>query len=430
MSWLEKYLQYTEHQVSPRLFHFWSGVAVLAAALERRSWMTTRAGHIYPGQIMVVLVSKSAITKKTTAARMAVEFLRGLEPWQMLMLPRKTSPQQLLFSLQRLDEDKTPLRDPAGNRVHSAGFIFAEELGAFFSTEAFAETLATQINQLNDCPRGKFRIEFRSWGKPIDLWQPCITMLGCITPRGIARELPKAARTAGFFGRLLLVHRSYTDRRASLWSPVPESNKQLRKELEREIAEIALMRGPFTLSPKAQRWADEWYYDVYEPFIRVMDMPEGENTGYFGRKDAHLTRVAMVVSASERRDHVVTRAHMEQALKNLDEIEREFPNALVELGTNPYTDFDRRLLEALERYSRNERWVKEKRLRRAMASAGGDRRFTEARDSLVLAGEVDVRNWQGELEWRRIYSSGRLIRGAEEQEHKQLKKASTDDGTD
>lgn len=424
MSWLDKYLRYTEHQVSPRIFHLWSGIAVIAGALERRTWMTTRAGHIYPGQIMVVLVSKSAITKKTTAARMAVEFLRNLEPWQIYMLPRKLSPQQLLFSLQKLDEEKVPMRDPEGRRVHSSGFVFAEELGAFFSTEAFAETLATQINQLNDCPRGKFPVEFRSW--KAELWQPCITMLACITPRGIARELPKAARTAGFFGRLLLVHRSYTDRRASLWSPIPESNKQLRKELEKEIAEIAVMRGPFTLDSQAQKWADDWYYDVYEPFIRTMDMPEGENTGYYGRKDSHLSRVAMVFSAAERRDRVITRPVMEEALKQLEEIEREFPNALVELGANPYTDFDRRLLETLERYTRNERWVKEKRLRRAMASAGGDRRFTEARDSLTLAGEVEVRTWEGEKEWRRIYSSGRLLRGAEEEEKKRTRKKDED----
>src|SRR6267142_1284223 len=232
---------------------------------------------------MVVLVSKSAITKKTTAARMAVEFLHTLEPWQLYMLPRKASPQQLLFGLQRLDEEKVPQRDPAGRRVHSAGFLFAEELGAFFSTEAFAETLATQINQLNDCPRGKFPIEFRSW--KAELWQPCVTMLGCITPKGIARELPKAARTAGFFGRLLLVHRNYTERRASLWSGSPDMHKPTRMLLEREMAEIANMRGAFVLDKAAQEWADAWYYDVYEPGLRHMDLPEGENTGYQGRKD-------------------------------------------------------------------------------------------------------------------------------------------------
>lgn len=408
--------------MSPRVFHFWSGVAALAGALERRTWFPVLGGrfHLYPGQIMVVLVSKSAITKKTTAARMAVELLRCLEPWQLYMLPRKLSPQQLLFGLQRLDEEKVPLRDPRGNRVHSAGFIFAEELGAFFSTEAFAETLATQINQLNDCPRGKFPVEFRSW--KAELWQPCITMLGCITPKGIARELPKAARTAGFFGRLLLVHRSYTERRASLMDDVPEPASELRRVLQNELREIALMRGKFEPTPEAKHWYREWYFEVHEPGLRHMDLPESEQTGYFGRKDAHLIRVAMVLSASERRDLVLTKAHLTQALKQLEDIEREFPNALAELGANPYTDFDRRLLETLERYSRQERWVNEKRLRRSMSSAGGDRRFTEARDSLVLAGEVEVRKWQGELEWRRIYSSGRLIRGAEEQDQTKRKK--------
>lgn len=418
MSWLETYLSYTERQVSPKCFHFWSAVAVIGGVLERRCFLPILGGRqfIYPGQIMVVLVSKSAITKKTTAARMAVEFLRNLEPWQINLLPRKISPQQLLFTLQRLDEEKVPDRDPEGRRVNSAGFLFAEELGALFTTEAFAETLATQINQLNDCPRGKFRVEFRSW--KAELWQPCITMLGCITPKGIARELPRAARTAGFFGRLLLVHRSYTERQVSLLDDAPQGSKELRRQLEAEIAEIAMMRGQFQVNEIGTKWYKAWYYEVHEPSLRRMDAPEGENTGYLGRKDAHLLRVSMVLSAAERRDRVIERGHLEAALRHLEEIEREFPNALAELGTSPYSDYDRRLLEALERFSTHERWVPEKRLRRALLSAGGDRRFTEATETLVSAGEVERRRIEGRWEWRRIYSSGRLLRGTDEQEKK------------
>lgn len=385
--------------------------------MERRCFIQVQGGYLYPGQIMVVLVSKSAITKKTTAARMAADLLRSLEPWQIHLLPRKLSPQQLLFSLQRLDDEKVPLKDPDGRRVHSAGFIFAEELGAMFTTEAFAETLATQINQLNDCPRGKFPVEFRSW--KAELWQPCITMLGCITPKGIARELPRAARTAGFFGRLLLVHRNYTERRSSLLDDEPMLATQWRRELEVELGEIASMRGRFVPSPEAVTWHKEWYYDIYEPWLRTLDLPEGEQTGYYGRKESHMIRVAMALSASERRDLVLTPQHFKTALKMLEEIEREFTAALAEIGTNPYSEYDRRLLETLERFSTHTKWVPEKRLRRAMLSAGGDRRFVEARDTLTLAGEIEVRTDEGEKSWRRIYTSGRLLRGAGEQEEKE-----------
>jgi hypothetical protein len=414
VSWLDTYLTYTERQVSPRCFHLWSGIAVLAAVLERRVWFPALGGRVvlYPGQTMVILVSKSAVTKKTTAATMAVNLLRELAPWQLYRLPGKLSPQQLLYDLQRLDEDKVPLRDPDGRRVNSAGFLFAGELGAMFSSEAFAETLATQINNLNDCPKGHFRIAFRSWnnGKPVDLWQPCVTLLGCITPKGIADELPKAARSAGFFGRLLLVHRSYTERRVSLMDDAPDLSPELERTLMQEVAEIACMRGRFTFTKKAVAWHKEWYYDVYEPGIRQGDQAESESTGYWGRKEAHLIRTAMVLSASERRDRVGQRQHLESALRYLEEIEREFPAAMMEIGTSPYSEYDRRLVEVLERFTRVEAWCPEERLRRALLRHGGDRRFAEAKETLKRAGEVEVRTLDGKREWRRLYSQGRLLR--------------------
>lgn len=416
MSFITEYLAYTERQVSPRVFHLWSAMAILGAAMERRCHFPILEGkqYLYPGQVMVVLVSKSAVTKKTTAASLAVDLLSHLEPWQMLVLPKKSSPQQLLYDLQRLDDDKTPMRDPQNRRVNSAGFLFSPELGAYFTTEAFAETLATQINQLNDCPRGKWKIAFRSW--VAELFNPCITILGCITPTGIAKELPRAARSAGFFGRMLLVHRAYTERRVSLMDPAPTASRATKKVLQQELSEIARMRGAFVATPAGLKWFNEWYYEVCEPAQRVAGSEmEGEQTGYIGRKDSHVIRVGMILSAAERRDRVLDRPHLEQALKHLEDIEQEFPFALAELGTTPYAEYDRRLLEVLERFSKYVKWVPEQRLRRALLRGGGDRRFTEATETLVEAGEVERRRIEGTWEWRRLYTSGRLLRGAEEQ---------------
>jgi hypothetical protein len=421
VGWIDKYLLYTEKQVSPRLFHFWTAVAVLGGAMERRVVLQVGEDRfVYPGQIIVVLVSKSAVTKKTTAARLGVKFLLGLEPWQCYVLPRKFSPQQLLYGLQRLEpeEKKTPLTSPEGKRVNSAGFMFAGELGTMFTTEPFAEALASHICELNDCPRGLYPIEFRSW--KAELWNPCVGGIGCITPKGLARELPKTARTAGFFGRLLIVHASYTDRAVALMDPPSPMAGQLRKELQAELGEIASLRGRFKFSAKAQRWESQWYHDVYKPKIDKMDLPENEQSGYWNRKESHMLEVAMVLAVSETKRLEGKTRHMEAALKHLEQIEKEFPHAFSELHTNPYTDFDQALLAVLERMG--DGWVSEQKLRRAMVNQGGDRRFTEARDTLRLAGDIEVKRQDGEMVWRRIYTSGRLLRGATEGKGDEKKK--------
>jgi len=415
IDFLEAYLEYTARQVSPRQFHLWSAVAVIGGVLERKVWFwALKKFKLYPGQIMVVLVSKSAITKKSTAAQLAVEFTRTLEPWQFYLLPKKLSPQQLLKCLERLEpEEKVPMRDPDGRRVNGAGFIFARELGTFFTTEAFNEALATHINDLNDCPPGKIRLEFRSW--KADLWQPCVSLLGCITPKGIAEELPKAARTAGSFGRVLWVFADHTTRRVSLADDPPPSDVELHRKLVRELEAIVTMRGEMHLSPKAKRWFNEWYHEIHEPKLRRAEMPESEQTGYWGRKDAHVLRVGMVRAASRSRGLVIRREDVQWALKEIETIEKSFPAAMAEIGTNPYNDFERVLLETLERYSSKSDWVDEQRLRQWLRRYGGDRRFTESRETLARAGEVDVKRQGDRWLWRRVYSTGRRIRGTEEE---------------
>jgi hypothetical protein len=114
---------------------------------------------------------------------------------------------------------------------------------------------------------------------------------------------------------------------------------------------------------------------------------------------------------------VLRQRHLEGALKKLEEIEKEFPHAFAEMHTNPYSDYDINLVAVLERVG-GQGWVQEQRLRKAMMHQGGDRRFIEARDTLKAAGEIEVRRTKGEPEWRRVFSSGRLLRGAVEERKK------------
>lgn len=416
-SWIDRYCTYTSHQVSPLLFHRWVAIATLGAAMGRKVWLD-RGGYFkaYPGQMMVVLVGKSASMKKTTAGRLGMELLRVLPPHLFYMLPSKLSPQQLLVCLQRLDDEKVPIKDPeTGKRVDGCGFVWAGELGKFFSKEAFAETLATHINDLNDAPEGQITMEFRSWkGK---LWCPCVGMLGCITPKGIAEELPSTARTAGFFGRTLWVCQNYSDRKNALVDRPPQLKEQ-RAWLEAELLAIAEMRGPFGWTKQSKAWFKAWYDDIYHPATQQLEEEGMNESGYWGRKDSHLIRVAMVVSASQRRDRRLTVADCELALTYLNEVERYFPQAMAEIGVSELSEYDRRLLSLLERRGMEKPggYVTEQRALQFMwRFGGGTRRFTESCETLSQAGEIERRRFRDVLEWRRVYKSGALMRKTDEE---------------
>ena len=91
MKWLETYLKYTEHLESPTLFHQWVAMAVAGHVLGRKVWLV-RGGEycIFPGQMMVVLVSPSAVARKSTAIEAGVKLIEGLPVgWRMCCPPRR-----------------------------------------------------------------------------------------------------------------------------------------------------------------------------------------------------------------------------------------------------------------------------------------------------------------------------------------------------
>lgn len=423
--WLERYIHFTRHQASPILFHRWAGIAVLGAALERRVWLTRgyERLRLYPGQLMVVLVGKSALEKKTTACDFATDLLTHLPPWQLQVLPKKTSPQRLLRLLERVDDDGLAMRYPeghprAGRRVNSAGFINAGELSVFFSTDAFNEMLAATINDVNDAKSGKVKVEFQSW--QATLWNPLVGMLGAITPKGIATELPKAARTAGFFGRILWVHSRGGARPNALVDRIVEEKRE-KEILRAGITAMAQTYGPFTFTKQGKAWFKSWHDDVYVRQLEQLDAQALlDSTGYWGRKDGHLLRVAMVCAASRSwgGERWLRRVDLERALKYLEEIERGFPEAMAEIGIGPHAEENARLLGFMEKKAAANRhgWVSEREVARYGNSMGMRKHHVDdALARLQASGDLQRGIWGGKAAWRRVWTQGALMRRAGEE---------------
>ena len=427
--WIEMYLEYTRHQVSPEIYHRWVALGVLGAAMERRVWLTRgyEELRVYPGQLMVVLVGRSALQKKTTACNLGTKMLKHLPGWLFNPLPKKTSPQQLLHDLARVDEDGSPLAYPGeagpklvGRRVNSSGFINAGELATFFSTDSWNEMLAATINDLNDAESGKREVKFRKW--KAELWNPIVGMVGAVTPKGIAEELPKAARTAGFFGRVLWVYSASTDRKNALTELIPE-NVALKKRLREGISQIAAQYGPFQYTKQGKKWFEDWYDEYHAELTRQDQLGVLDTSGYWGRKDAHLLRVAMCCTASRTwgAERFLRREDLQRAAGYLREIEKGFGQAMAEIGVGPQSEENRRLVNFVEargeRYT--EAWVPEIDIVR-FANTLGWRRF-QLDDALSrlgdLSGSHDLEHKfiKGKRHWRKVWTSGALVRRAQEE---------------
>src|SRR3989304_5144964 len=72
---LQTYLDYTQKQESPELFHVWSIMSILSMALGRKCYIKRGFFTCYPNQY-IILVSDSARCRKTVAADLAVDLYR------------------------------------------------------------------------------------------------------------------------------------------------------------------------------------------------------------------------------------------------------------------------------------------------------------------------------------------------------------------
>ena len=53
--WLDSFMDYTDKIPTPEVFRRWAGISMIAAALERKVWLETSVGTLYPNLYMFLL---------------------------------------------------------------------------------------------------------------------------------------------------------------------------------------------------------------------------------------------------------------------------------------------------------------------------------------------------------------------------------------
>ena len=81
-NWIDGWVEYMQPLPSPELFRKWSGIAIVAAALERKVWIKTGIGVLYPN-LYTVLVAPPGIGKSiltSTIWKMLYELSDNSDP--------------------------------------------------------------------------------------------------------------------------------------------------------------------------------------------------------------------------------------------------------------------------------------------------------------------------------------------------------------
>lgn len=335
---LSQYLAYTAENEAPEVFHTWCAIAILGHALNRKVWLDRHLFKLWPGTIMVCLISDSAVSRKTTAINIAVQLLETLLENDINVVEGKKSSASLFDAF-----DLTKLRGPLpnGDRRDSIGLIVADELGSFLSRESFADQLATDITQMNTAREGSFKRIMRSG--TVELWNVCQGMLAGTTPTGLAHEIPKVAQQAGLFGRMLLIYSEETDRINPL-TEAPTNHGPLKAWLMRDLARISQLSGPFTFTASGKHFFEDWYrtYKLTKP-------GSDASTGFYGRKADHVLRTAMVLAASRGSALILDETVLNGARMLIEDVELRLPEAHRKLGASVFSEAQEKILAMIIR---------------------------------------------------------------------------------
>lgn len=302
--------------------HFWTACSVIAGALRRKVWIDQAYFKWYPN-LYVVIVAPPGIVSKSTTASIGMNLLRqvpdikfgpDIVTWQALT--------------QAFGESKEMFEYQDAYHPMCALTFEASEFGNLLDPQD--KDMVDLLVSLWDGKQGEFKKMTKHVGND-SIENPWINLIACTTPSWIAQNFPEYMIGGGFTSRCIFV---YADKKERLVAyPGDEVREDFREQEEmllRELIEISKMVGQFTLTPEAKAWGRAWYEKHYS--TKHIDLDPERFGGYLARKQTMMHKVAMILSAAESSDMILTEEHLSLANIMLTDLEPDMQNVFQKIG--------------------------------------------------------------------------------------------------
>lgn len=328
--WLRAYTtHHAECSESPVTYHFWTGVSTIAGALRRRVWIDQKDFQWTPN-FYIVLVGPPGIVAKSTSIRCGTSLLQQIPG--VTIGPQSATWQALT---QALEEAQEAVQVPGETklRIMSCLTLSISELGTLIrpdNRELLDVLISLWDGQIEDWGR-----RTKTQGTTIIL-NPWLNIIGCTTPAWLRDNFPDVLIGGGFASRILFV---YADQKRQLIAYpddiVPSAEyRQGRENLLRDLHQIASLAGEFILTPEARAYGRAWYEQHWNG-PRAAEVSSASFQSYWARKQTHVHKLAMVLSAAQRDDLSITREDLEEAVAQITSLEGNLQKVFTSIGVAP-----------------------------------------------------------------------------------------------
>lgn len=338
--WIKSYLSYTEGTEPPRMIHFFVGVSTIAGALRRHVWIDMKRFKWYPN-FYVIIVAPPGIVSKTTTMDHGLDLLKAVPDikfgpdvitWQALTMKFAESREEFLYEGEFVPQ--------------SAMTLASGEFGNLINP--IDRDMVNLYIALWD-GRNAFSKETKNSGNDA-ISAPWINMIGCTTPHWISENFPEAMIGGGFVSRCIFIYAEEKDKLIA-WpdEAVRDDHEELKAALIHDLEYISQnLIGPIKMTKEARDWGRTWYENLWTEVAKGASTEQLQ--GYLARKQAHMVKLATILSISESDSLEIHSNHFQLAEVMLKQTEKDVQKVFGRVGQTPQAANANRLIEFVKRY--------------------------------------------------------------------------------
>lgn len=327
-NWLKAYVDFTAASEAPGEFHFWTGVSTIAAVLRRRVWRDELLFKWTPN-FYIIFVGPAGVVTKSTTLNLGYQLLTQVDgihfgpdsmTWHGLAKKFEESFEYVKYLNGTGEELLLPM---------SPLTCSVSELGTFLRPDDVG--LVSFLTDVWDGRERAFRHVTKDSGQ-LELQNAWLNVIGATTPEWMQSNFPASLLNEGIGSRIVFVYGESKRHLIAYPSQAPH-NKDFyttRDKLAADLKEISLMVGPFELTPDALKWGTEWYAKHHAN--RGTHAASSRYSGYWGRKQTHMHKLAMVLAASRGDKLLIDAPDLQAAEQILSDTERSMIKVFENVG--------------------------------------------------------------------------------------------------
>jgi hypothetical protein len=339
--WIKAFEDYTRFGEAPTKFYRWCAVSAVAGALRRKVWLDQVYFKWFTNEY-IILVAPPGIVSKSTTAEIAMSLLRKVDG--VKFGPDVITWQALVKSFAGAGEKFTL---PDGTELDMSPLTIASSEFGNLMAPGDREMVDLLVS-LWDGKEGTFRKETKGSGND-EVINPWINMIACTTPAWISGNFPEYMIGGGFMSRCIFVYAE--EKRNFVAYPgmaVAGVNiAEMEANLTQDLSVIAALSGEFGMTQEAVDWGTDWYQRHFASKGNGL-MDDSRFGGYVARKQTHIHKLAMILSASRSDDLVISAGDLEAAEHELTLLEEDLPKVFDRVGKSSESVSSDRLLELIQ----------------------------------------------------------------------------------